>query len=421
MDKGKAIILTILVVPIITGVTISIMLEHYIRGESVIIPEKITRFYVVNESGVSLERYIQNGESLLFRIIIENQENMTITYRLNVALSGNNVYNETMVLDNGQTLNKTISFRSNINDTNIYSKLEFLLYKNDIFYKNVVYQIMTGNITRKTEEKVENSILESNKSNISSVSNIEYKIQRIGDTVVYVFDSGEILELNITNISFNFTNDIVKDKSIIENTIIYTFITEDKFKLNINDSENIIEPHNAIYITNVTDNNIIFLKDKYERTVPNRVNYLSFIINETKNKTLNINETLNIKNNWSIVLNDINDRGFKLKIIKNNRGRDIIYNKDINDNRPIEYWEDVDEFKRQKMIQIDILKINNKNITVNVTQYDENKIITLGDRYGEFQVTNITEDSIIMKNSIPIKIENRNVLSLMNSKMKIMV
>jgi hypothetical protein len=56
-----------------------------------------------------------------------------------------------------------------------------------------------------------------------------------------------------------------------------------------------------------------------------------------------------------------------------------------------------------------------------ITQYGDKKRVLIGDNYEEFKIVNITQDSIIMKNTLPLSILTGNDLSLIKGKIKIKV
>ncbi len=205
------------------------------------------------------------------------------------------------------------------------------------------------------------------------------------------------------------------------NIIVYKFNSGEKLELKV--SKDTIDKGNGIYTTTVNRNNIIFLGETYEKVLPSSLNYLYPVAMDGKNKKLKINETLQLKYGYSVTLKQINNQTIKLKISLNNKTvRDII----SKGNSSIEYWRyrnqsDVDDYKKYKVVQINPRKINQNEIIFDINQYGDPRVILFGSKYGDFQVTNITENTITLKNNKSLKLEAGKVLSLMGGRIKINV
>lgn len=266
------------------------------------------------------------------------------------------------------------------NDENIFS------YKNKssiIDNKNNTNK--TLNIFKNIDNKVKTLNVTSNVSKINQIdknnSKETYIRQENNGISTYMFNTGEVLELKISN--------------------------------------NIIDKDNAIYTTNAIGDYIVFAGEKYERLMPDKVMFLAPITNSITNKTLMTNETLKLKGNYSFVIYEINNREFKSKILKNNKVvRDSIINRNTS-LQNIGLWKEINEYRRQKILWIDIVEINDKDVLVTITQYGDKKDLYLGTKFGEFQIANMTDNSITMKNFQSIKTETGKELSLMNNKIKI--
>jgi hypothetical protein len=87
----------------------------------------------------------------------------------------------------------------------------------------------------------------------------------------------------------------------------------------------------------------------------------------------------------------------------------------------VEYWKEINDLKKEKMIRITPREINPDRIMFDIIQYGSNKVINIENKFGEFQVTQITEDAIIMKNIKEIKIEPGKEISLINDTIRIKV
>ncbi len=221
-------------------------------------------------------------------------------------------------------------------------------------------------------EKIENIVVKKEEP--------QYKIQKKGNTFVYTFNSGEKLELNVVNGD--------------------------------------LEKGNAIYTSANKGDYIIFLGEKYAKIIPDNVNLLYPVLMDHENVTLKLNETMILKDNYMITLKQIENQTMKFTISKDNRIlRDLV----SSGNSSIEYWREIDDYRKLKVIQVTPVKISQNEIVSDMTQYGDQKIMTVGTKYGEFQITNVTDDSIYMENIQPIKIEADTELSLIDGSIKIWV
>lgn len=262
--------------------------------------------------------------------------------------------------------------------------------QNQTYNKSIYNNSQNQNITNKINvankaniARNNTNITGNNTKNETNKTVYTYKRQENKGVITYRFNTGEILELKISN------NSISKD--------------------------------NAVYRTNATGNYIVFAGEKYEKLIPGKVMYLAPITHTITNKTLKINEILKLRDNYSFVIYEINNREFKSKILKNNK---VVRTDIINRNATIlsiGFWKEINEFKRQKVLWIDPIKINQRDIIVDVTQYGDKKVFIPGNKFGEFQITNITDDSITMKNFQIIKAEKGKDVLLMNGKIKIKI
>lgn len=239
-------------------------------------------------------------------------------------------------------------------------------------------------------------------------------------------------------IVYNYT--VVKNES----SIVYSFESGEKlelFVLNGNVSEG-----NAVYTASGNGERIVYMGDLYEKVLPNRVNHLYPVILDINNKKLALNETLTLKYNYSIILEQINipkisNKSVSLGISKNyfNRYQHVTMDKFFsNENSSLEYREEgglnvqrpteklnyFEYNKKYKKIKILTILINQSDAMFNITQYGSKKIISPGDTFGEFRIVNITQDSIVMKNILPLNLTNLTAgkqLSLMKGKIKVKV
>ena len=85
----------------------------------------------------------------------------------------------------------------------------------------------------------------------------------------------------------------------------------------------------------------------------------------------------------------------------------------------MEYWKEIDDYKKSKVIMIKPKQVNQDELVFDIIQFGDQKVVMVGDKYGEFQVTDISNNSITLKNIQPIEIETEKVLTLMDGKIKI--
>lgn len=329
-------------------------------------PEFTSRFYVINESEII------PGKPVFYRTIIENQEGTKVYYDLKVRSSGEVVYSQGISLDSNKELNQTVSFIPNL--TGEYHKLEFLLYRNNELYRTRVFQAPSKNVAHISPH---NNI---SGNDIGPGYSEKYSVQVEDGIIVYTFNTGEKLELRASN--------------------------------------EIINKEDAIYTTASKGKNIIFLGESYERSIPNSAKFLTPIIMQDFNITLKINENFKLKNGYMITLIHIDENAVKFRISKDNK---VLWDIASLDRSPVEYWKQINELRKEKMIRIIPREINPNRIMFDIIQYGGNQVINIENKYGEFQVTQITEDAIIMKNTQEIKIEPGKEISLINDTIRIKV
>lgn len=173
----------------------------------------------------------------------------------------------------------------------------------------------------------------------------------------------------------------------------------------------------VIYTTASEENKIILLGETYEKILPTMVNFLYPVILDMKDKKLKINETFKLMNGYTVTLEKITNQNLQLNISKNNI---TVKNIVATGESPIEYWKEIDDYKKSKTIIIYPKQVNQDELVFDIIQYGDIKVVMVGDKYGEFQVTDIGNNSITLKNTQPIKIETGDV-SLMDGKIKIRV
>lgn len=499
------------------GISASFAITKLTGAEPLPKPEPTTRFYVMNESKFFF------GKPAFYRIMLENQEGNTTDYELKVKLAGEELYDKVITLNQSDIFNQTISF---IPDrAGDYQKLEFLLYKDNEFYRTRVFQVspeiesisasnyslasklaiippklensdmeknigwnftgteFTGNYTSsekssgnrsyqiKAPKSVKKDSSGSIKQNFSSnkkgfvslsfdakSSNASYHLQAIvNNEIVWENTTGKdwqkiklpvflknsnMLELKVLakndtksgivswldNIKFeNYSTVKIENISKAKKSepytmqkkgdiIIYKFNTGEKLELKV--SKGSVDRGDAVYTTANKEDRIIFLGEAHEKMLPGTANLLLPVTLEMQDKKLKINGSIALNDGYAVKLKKIQNDSLYISIYKNNTALWDIMSKG---NSSIEYWKEINEYKKQKAIQLIPIKINNSEAIFNITQYGDKKSIFVGNKYVEFQVTNVTRDSIIMKNIQSIKIEAGNETALINGKIKIKV
>lgn len=375
MRRKTSILLLVFLITLLVsvGVTIPFALARFIRDDNLSKPEPITRFYVINESEISIGK-----PEVFYRIILENQEGTTVNYEMKVQAAGKIVFNEEMQLNSSKILNKTISLNPNF--TGEYMKLEFLLYKDNEIYRSRVFQVAPAAGYNYTSIRITNITKnEAKKTREEMGAKEPYIKQKNGNIIMYTFNSGEKLDLKVQD-----------------------------YNVSIGD---------AVYTTAAKEDNIIFLGETYEKILLDTANYLYPIITDMKDIKVKVNENFKLKNGYTFTLMDVKDKNLKIRVFENKIARDII----STENSTIQYWKMEDGYKTQKTIQIYPKNTSQDELVLDVKQYGGKKVILVGNKYGEFQVTNVTIDSITMKNIQPIEIEPEKEITLINGKIKIKV
>ena len=329
-----------------------------------------TRFYVINDGEISL------GKPALFRVIVENHEGKAVDYWLKVRQSGEVIHSQEIKLNHDNSLNQTISFIPDQAEED-YSKIEFLLYKANEIYTTRVFQISSDTNSPVKVDKTQ----ETKKINVIGEKKMDaYTKQESGDDILFAFNTGEELRLRVSN-----------------------------GKVNKGD---------AVYTAAGKESKIVFLGETYEKILISNAIYLYPIIMEMNGKKLKIKETMELKNGYSFTLKEIDGQSLKTEISKDGR---IVREVLSKGNAPIEYWKEINEYKKQKMIQIIPEEINQNEGIFYITQYGDQKAVLVGNKYGEFKVLDVSSESITLENIQPITIEAGKDISLMNGKIKIKV
>lgn len=364
----NAISIIIIFLFIIAGIKASISIAEFLGNDSKPSPLSTTRFYVTDETDAD------SGKLSFYRMIIENREGSKMEYDLNIRLAQDIIYSQKIALDSNDRYSKMFSFdNSQIQN---YQKLEFLLYRDKDLYRSRVFQIKgvtdpnllsdTGKVI--TPESIERGYDEN------------YTVQHKDEIITYTFNTGEKLELKVSN--------------------------------------ELVKKEDALYTTVSKGNNIIFLGEPYEKVLPYTVQYINPIILNMADIKLKVNDTIKLKNSYTVTLDYIEDNKVKFIIREANRPiNELIGTEEF----PAEYWQKLDEYKKQKILSIIPKKIYKDEVVLDLIQYNGDEVVMVGNMYGEFQVTNITEDSITLKNIQDIAVESGQEIYLINSKIKIKI
>ncbi len=358
-----------------------------LTAEEIKLPsEPVTHFYVKNENEIIAEK------PAVYRVMLENREGVKVDYGLKVLLDGKEIYHQQIILQNNDTSNETVSVIPDLKRD--YQKLEFVLSKGIEPFRTYVFQIMPstgyGQAPKINPPSFQNKKIVDNEVEYPPVEkegneSSNYTVETNGSTIIYKFKSGERLELTVR--------------------------------------DGIVNNGNAVYSTVSNGNNIVFIQEMHEKIYPSSLTYLYPIILRTQDNKLSINETLKLKNGYSITLRKlesqkINSETLKIDVSKDNRTVREIYS---HGNSPIEYWHLIDDYKKERTIRMIPTSISSNNIIFDITQYGSKKQVFIGNKYEEFKIENITQDSIIMKNTRPLNLEAGKVLSLIKGKIRIKV
>jgi hypothetical protein len=348
--------------------------------------EPVTHFYVKNETEIIAEK------PAVYRVMIENREGVKVDYGLKVLLDGKEINNQQIILQNNDISNETVSVIPDMKGD--YQKLEFVLSKGIEPFRTYEFQIIpsigNGQIFKFNPPSVQNKEIIDNKveyplvekeGNVSST----YTVEKNGSTIIYKFKSGERLELTVR--------------------------------------DGIVNIGDAVYSTVSDGDSIVFIQEIYEKIYPNSLTYLYPIILRTQDNNLSINNTLKLKNGYSVILKEIDSQKINREILKIEISKDNMIVREIisNGNSPIEYWHQIDDYKKERIIRIIPTSISSNEITFDITQYGTKEQVLVGNRYEEFKIEDITQDSIIMKNTRPLTLEAGKVLSLIKGKIQIKV
>lgn len=358
-----------------------------LTAEEIKLPtEPVTHFYVKNENEIIAEK------PAVYRVMLENREGVKVDYGLKVLLDGKEISNKQIILQNNDISNETVSVIPELKGD--YQKLEFVLSKGIEPFRTYVFQIIpsigNGQFQKITPPSLQNKEIIDNKVESPQVEKevIEsstYTVEKKGNTIIYKFKSGERLELAVR--------------------------------------DGIVNKGDAVYSSVSDGDSIVFIQEMYEKIYPSSLTYLYPIILRTQDNKLSLNETLKLKNGYSIILREIDSQKINREIIKIDISKDNKIVRDIisNGNSPIEYWHQIDDYKKERIIRIIPTLISSNDIIFDITQYGNKKQVLIGNRYEEFKIEDITQDSIIMKNTLPLNLEAGKVLSLIKGKIQIKV
>ncbi len=348
--------------------------------------EPVTHFYIINETEIIDEK------PAVYRVMLENREGVKVDYGLKVLLDGKEIYNHQIILQNNDISNETVSVIPDMKGD--YQKLEFVLSKGNEPFRSYVFQIIPsaryGQVPEFTTPSFQKKEIIDNEVEYPPVEKevnetSAYTIEKNGSTSIYIFKSGERLEMTVR--------------------------------------DGVVNNGDAVYSTVSDENSIVFIQEIYEKIYTNSLTYLYPVILRTQDNNLSINETLKLINGYSIILKEINSQKINTEAIKIDISKDNKIVREIISygNSPIEYWHQIDDYKKERIFRIIPTSISSNEIIFDITQYGNKKQVLIGNKYGEFKIENITHDSIIMKNTQPLNLTTGKILSLINGKIQIKV
>ncbi|MFU8767140.1 MAG: hypothetical protein ACNA7I_05695 [Candidatus Methanoperedens sp.] len=350
-----------------------------LTAEEIKLPsEQVTHFYVKNENEIIAEK------PAVYRVMIENREGVTIDYGLKVFLDGKEIHSQQVILQNNDVFNETVSVIPDMKGD--YQKLEFALSKGIEPFRTYLFQLIPSRYPEinPTSFQDKDNRFEYPPADKEGMESSNYTVERNGSTIIYKFKSGERLELTVR--------------------------------------DGIVDIGDAVYSTMGEGNNIVFIQENYEKIYPDSLTYLYPIILGTGDNKLSINETLKLKNGYSVILREINSKNINREVLEIDISKDNKVVREIISygNSPVEYWHVIDDYKKERIIKIIPTSISPNEITFDITQYGTKKQVLIGNEYEEFKIENITRDSIIMKNTRPLNL-TEPVLSLIKGKIQVKV
>ncbi len=208
-----------------------------------------------------------------------------------------------------------------------------------------------------------------------------------------------------------------------------------------------VERGEAVYITKRHGNELNFLGKPYWLPYPERINFISRF--SSRNITLPINASTDLEDGFILFLRKKQD---KLEVIirkqipeselekitsKFNGSwssffKDIYYEMYVNtkykrfksnmlrEGEEFEYWiEDQDIF--YKRFSGKILAIKNNNVTMEIREYHMPEEILTGMSFGSFEVESITNDTILLRNTQPIRLKSGKQIPILGGALKLRV
>ena len=163
----------------------------------------------------------------------------------------------------------------------------------------------------------------------------------------------------------------------------------------------------AIYTTRVSSGNIWYQGEKYYSVDPLKADTLTDIIINSGSKTMSASDTWALKNGYNITILSINgfDGSAVLDLSKNNI---VITTETMSIDETYEYKTMVSGINDYKILTFKVGSISADSVRItNLYLYsDSPRQVSIGDRYGEFQVDDIKAGSIIFTNPTAIQLTN---------------
>ncbi|MDW7775631.1 MAG: DUF1616 domain-containing protein [Methanosarcinales archaeon] len=176
----------------------------------------------------------------------------------------------------------------------------------------------------------------------------------------------------------------------------------------------------GVYITRASSGSIWYKGEKYYSVNPLKADTLTDIIINSGSKTMKAGDTWVLENGYNITILSID--GFDgSAVLELRRNGLVITTETLSFDEIFEYRTTASGINNYKMLTLKVGSISPESVRItNLYLYsDAPRQVSIGDRYGEFQVDDIQADRIIFTN--PATIELTNPTSLLDNRVRFKV
>ncbi len=171
-----------------------------------------------------------------------------------------------------------------------------------------------------------------------------------------------------------------------------------------------IDTGNATYISTVRGEEISLIGSKYKLINKNDTTLLSKVLVKNAGKTLNLSEKWSIDNDYSLSLALVSSKGDRA-MLELRKGNKLLDSKLLTRGGIFEYRATIAKntttiFKTK----IDSITLDSVKVKETELYSDTPAILKAGDSIGDFEITNISSNEIIMKNFYPVQVNDGAVI-----------